>query len=55
MQTEHQDAPNGKHCDDENCLMYWSVRTLNFIANLTGDAPELDQNCLDDLQANGGK
>lgn len=55
MQTEHQDEPNGKHCDDEDCLMYWSVRTLDFIATLTGDAPELDQNCLDDLQANGGR
>lgn len=55
MQTEHQDEPNGKHCDNENCLMYWTVRTLDFISTLTGDAPELDQNCLDDLQANGGK
>ena len=55
MQTEHQDEPNGKHCDDENCLMYYAVRTLDFIATLTGDAPELDQNCLDDLQANGGR
>ena len=55
MQTEHQDEPNGKHCDNENCLMYWAVRTTDFIANLTGDAPELDQNCLDDLAANGGK
>ena len=26
-----------------------------FISNLTGDAPELDQNCLDDLLANGGR
>lgn len=36
MQTEHQDEPNGKHCDDPDCLMYWSVRTLDFIASLTG-------------------
>jgi hypothetical protein len=55
MQTEHQDEPNGKHCDDESCLMYYAVRTLDFIATLTGDAPELDQDCLDDLQANGGR
>ncbi|NNF11948.1 MAG: peptidase [Gemmatimonadetes bacterium] len=55
MQTEHQDEPNGKHCDNENCLMYWTVRTLDFISNLTGDAPDLDQNCLDDLQSNGGR
>ncbi len=55
MQTAHQDEPNGKHCDNENCLMYWTVRTLDFISNLTGDAPDLDQNCLDDLQAKGGR
>ena len=55
MQTEHQDEGNGKHCDDENCLMYWAVRTLDFIQSLTGEGPELDPNCIDDLQANGGK
>jgi len=55
MQTEHQDEPHGKHCDSEDCLMYWTVRTLDFISSLTGDGPELDQNCLDDLEANGGK
>lgn len=55
MQTPHQDEQNGKHCDNENCLMYFAVRTLDFIQNLTGDGPVLDQNCIDDLQANGGK
>lgn len=55
MQIEHQDEPHGKHCDNEDCLMYWTVRTLDFIASLTGDGPVLDQNCLDDLRANGGR
>lgn len=55
MQEEHQDEPHGKHCDNEDCLMYHAVRTLDFIAGLTGDGPVLDQNCIDDLQANGGK
>lgn len=55
MQNEHQDEPHGKHCDNEDCLMYYTVRTLDFIQNLTGDGPVLDQNCVDDLQANGGK
>lgn len=55
MQDPHQDEENGKHCDNENCLMYFAVRTLDFIAGLTGDGPVLDQNCIDDLQANGGK
>lgn len=55
MQTEHQDEPNGKHCDDENCLMYYAVRTADFIQNLLDGMPDLDQDCIDDLQANGGK
>jgi hypothetical protein len=54
MQTEHQDEPNGHHCDDPNCLMYWAVRTTDFIQNLLDGMPQLDQDCLDDLQANGG-
>lgn len=55
MQAEHQDEPNGKHCDNENCLMYYAVRTTDFISNLMGGTPDLDQNCLDDLLANGGR
>jgi hypothetical protein len=55
MQTEHQDEPHGRHCDDESCLMFYAVRTLGFIDSLTGDGPELDADCLDDLQANGGR
>ncbi len=55
MQTEHQDEPNGHHCDNGNCLMHYSVRLSDFIANLLGGIPQLDQNCLDDLRANGGK
>ena len=55
MQTEHQDEPHGKHCDDPDCLMYYAVRTTDFIANLLGDMPTLDANCLDDLAANGGR
>lgn len=55
MQTEHQDEPNGNHCDNEDCLMHYSVRLSDFIANLLGGMPQLDPNCLNDLQANGGK
>ena len=55
MQTEHQDEPNGQHCDNENCLMHYSVRLTDFISNLLGGMPQLDQNCLDDLRANGGR
>lgn len=54
MQADHQDESHGHHCDDQSCLMYWAVRTTDFISNLLGGMPELDQDCLDDLQANGG-
>jgi predicted Zn-dependent protease len=55
MLTDHQDEPNGKHCDDQHCLMYFNVETSDVIANLTGSVPELDVRCLEDLRANGGK
>jgi predicted Zn-dependent protease len=55
MQTDHHDEANGPHCDNEDCLMHYSVRLTDFISNLTGGIPSLDQNCIDDLQANGGK
>jgi hypothetical protein len=55
MLTEHQDENNGKHCDDQHCLMYYNVETSDVIANLTNSVPQLDQHCLDDLGANGGK
>lgn len=56
MQTDHQDEANGKHCDNQDCLIYWATETGNFISNLTGNnAPQLDANCIADLRANGGK
>lgn len=57
MQQPHQDEDNGHHCDVEGCLMYFSVRTTDFLDNLVGNdaPPELDAQCLDDLEANGGK
>ena len=55
MQVEHQDEPNGQHCDNPNCLMYYAVRTTDFLSNLLNGVPPLDQHCLDDLKANGGK
>jgi hypothetical protein len=56
MQNPHQDEANGHHCDNDQCLMYWAVETSDFFANLfDGNIPNLDQNCVLDLQANGGK
>lgn len=57
MQTDHQDEDNGKHCDVESCLMYYTVNTAASLQNLIGQSnpPELDVLCRRDLTANGGK
>ncbi len=56
MQTPHEDAAHPKHCNNENCLMFWEAGgsgLLNMMGG--GHLPQLDANCLADLQANGGK
>jgi len=53
---DHVDEENEAHCDVESCLMYFAVRTSGFMTNLMGgNVPELDAQCIQDLQANGGK
>lgn len=57
MQTPHQDEEHGHHCNNENCLMYYTAETGGLVNKLVGggSAPTLGQECIDDLQANGGK
>ncbi|MCF8338798.1 MAG: hypothetical protein K9I74_12550 [Bacteroidales bacterium] len=57
MQNDHQDEEHGHHCDNEDCLMYWTAETGDIVSSLVGadDPPSLDDNCIDDLQANGGR
>lgn len=56
MQEEHKDSQHADHCNNENCLMYYSVRTTDFFSVLLGgEVPELDNQCLTDLEAAGGK
>ncbi len=56
MQTNHQDGNHGHHCDNQNCLMYYTAETSDIVGNLIGgNVPQLDQNCIDDLKSNGGK
>ncbi len=56
MQQPHQDAEHGHHCDNDQCLMYYAVESTELFGSIfTGDIPQLDQNCINDLQANGGK
>ena len=57
MQINHQDTAHGKHCDQEDCLMFWQVETSQGMLGLFGNnaSPDLDEQCLADLRANGGK
>jgi hypothetical protein len=56
MQSPHQDVANGRHCINQNCLMYYNAETSDIVANLLGGGiPSLDTNCSNDLKANGGK
>lgn len=57
IQTDHQDFEHGHHCDVGDCLMNWVVQTGDIIENLANSntVPQLDAQCLADLQANGGK
>ena len=57
MQQDHQDEQHGNHCDNDNCLMYYATQREDLISNqLSGDEiTPLDANCINDLQANGGR
>ena len=57
MQTQHEDADHPRHCNVETCLMYWTTETGSAMGDLMGtsSAPQLDAQCIADLQANGGK
>lgn len=57
LQSDHEDTEHSKHCNDQDCLMYWAVESSAGIANLVNmsSAPQLDAQCIADLQANGGK
>lgn len=56
MQEDHHDAENGAHCDKEQCVMYYTVRTTDFFSNLfDGTIPEFEQFCREDMRAQGGQ
>ncbi len=53
-QEDHQNGES--HCSVDGCLMLPAVETGNFFENtFSGDIPDLDPLCIEDLQANGGK
>ncbi|MFW6157220.1 MAG: hypothetical protein ACOC4S_00120 [Balneolaceae bacterium] len=57
MQENHQDEEHGHHCDNDECLMYYAMERSDVFEQILGDenVPELDQNCINDLQGNGGR
>jgi len=54
MVTNHIDPAHGNHCNNQDCLMYYATESKLTIGNFN-NIPQLDANCLADLQANGGK
>jgi hypothetical protein len=55
MQNNHLDTDHDKHCNNANCLMFWQIENNNVVDMMTSGIPQLDANCILDLQANGGK
>ncbi|SCY91932.1 hypothetical protein [Flavobacterium caeni] len=56
MQTPHEDGAHPKHCTNENCLMFWEAGGSGILGMMIGgNLPQLDADCLADLQANGGR
>lgn len=56
MVTNHKDQAHGNHCNNQNCLMYYSAETTDLLGFLlVGNIPTLDANCITDLRANGGR
>lgn len=57
QQSDHEDLEHEKHCNVESCLMYWSAATAQGISKMVsgGKVPQLDEQCIADLRANGGK
>ena len=54
--SSHQDAAHGAHCNNKDCLMYYTAETSDIIGSiLGGNVPGLDAACINDLKANGGK
>jgi hypothetical protein len=56
LTVNHQDAAHGNHCNNQNCLMYYTANTTDLLGVLlVGNIPQLDANCVNDLKANGGR
>ncbi|WP_344981248.1 hypothetical protein [Compostibacter hankyongensis] len=56
MQADHEDREHIHHCNNQNCLMYYAAETTDILGVIiSGNIPPLDDNCRNDLKANGGQ
>ena len=55
--SDHEDPENNGHCNTSGCLMRASIEFGSGVVDVIegGGVPELDQDCIDDLQSIGGK
>ena len=54
MQSDHVDPAHGPHCINPDCLMFYGIENAVF-PGASGAPPPLDDHCIADLKANGGK
>lgn len=57
MQVNHQDNESAAHCNVDDCLMLANVSFGSGILDMTdhNEIPQLEDLCIRDLQANGGR
>ncbi len=54
--ADHYDSTHNRgHCSNPNCLMNYSVNTTKLLTVFSGQVPTMDDACLADLKAAGGK
>ncbi len=54
LTSDHEDQVNTRHCNVEECLMYFETVTNIFNTSNIGSIPDFDPLCIADMQANGG-
>lgn len=54
LTSDHEDQDNNRHCNVEDCLMYFQTVTNVFNDSSVSSIPDFDPQCIADMQANGG-
>ncbi|TSE08952.1 hypothetical protein FOF46_10440 [Aquimarina algiphila] len=55
LQSQHEDEEAEGHCNVSNCLMEAAIQFGSGMMGMGDVIPELDPQCIADLQANGGR